>query len=390
MTSLANLVASSLSNNYNKYKVKMQPSLADYTIHRLRPIKNQALLKANDFDCQSDHPAALQVLKEAAQKNDIEAIVSLGKRLFFGDRSPVYFQEGINLIQHAAQQGNGEALCQVACFHALGFLPQDWEKAIQFLVQSAKTGWRPAQGQLIALCPIKSKQKNALSGKKGGDIWQKLANSIDLDCWLASAVTESLSDSPEIKIMPDFISPTMCEWLIEVARPKLERARVYDSVNKKETANETRTNRNAHFTLMMSDVSTLLVQAHIGATIGTSVSHMETIGVLHYAKGEKISPHYDFINPKAADFEQQVGRMGQRRITFIIYLNQNYEGGETSFPKLDVSNKGDVGDAIYFVNIDDGSAPNMDTLHSGNPTTEGEKWIVTQFVREKEVIDIKI
>ena len=175
-----------------------------------------------------------------------------------------------------------------------------------------------------------------------------------------------------------------------LAQSGLQRARVYDASSQQETVSETRTNRSMTFTLMMSDVATLLVQAHIGATIKTPVREMEAIMVLHYARGEEITPHYDFIHPDSRDFHQQIGQMGQRRITFIIYLNDDYSGGETTFPEQGLSNRGHTGDAIYFVNIDAEGQPDLRTLHTGSPPASGEKWIMTQFVREREVINIKI
>ena len=48
-----------------------------------------------------------------------------------------------------------------------------------------------------------------------------------------------------------------------------------------------------------------------------------------------ISNHYDFVDPKSTqDYAGEIARNGQRLITFILYLNDDYEGGETAFPKL--------------------------------------------------------
>ncbi len=70
-------------------------------------------------------------------------------------------------------------------------------------------------------------------------------------------------------------------------------------------------------------------------------------------------------------------------ITFILYLNDDYEGGETAFPTLGFSHKGHIGEGIYFVNALPDMQPDLRMLHAGRPTTRGEKWIVTQFIRNR-------
>jgi prolyl 4-hydroxylase len=45
--------------------------------------------------------------------------------------------------------------------------------------------------------------------------------------------------------------------------------------------------------------------------------------------------------------------------------------------------KGRCGEGIYFVNTVADDAPDLRTLHAGCPTTRGEKWIITQFVRSR-------
>ena len=41
------------------------------------------------------------------------------------------------------------------------------------------------------------------------------------------------------------------------------------------------------------------------------------------------------------------------------------------------------GDGVYFVNALPDMQPDVRTLHAGCPTTRGEKWIITQFIRSR-------
>jgi hypothetical protein len=78
-------------------------------------------------------------------------------------------------------------------------------------------------------------------------------------------------------------------------------------------------------------------------------------------------------------------QQGDRVVTFLVYLNDDYQGGETAFPRLDVSHKGDRGEGLFFVNSEHGRADTR-TLHAGRTPLGGEKWIVSQFVRDRAVL----
>jgi prolyl 4-hydroxylase len=136
----------------------------------------------------------------------------------------------------------------------------------------------------------------------------------------------------------------------------------------------------------MSSVEFLhaLLQARMSAACGVSERMMEGPTVLHYFPGEQIQNHYDFVDPKSTDdYAAEIARNGQRMITFIVYLNEEYAGGETAFPDLGIVHRGHRGEGLYFVNALPDLSPDLRMLHAGRPTTRGEKWIVTQFVRSK-------
>ncbi len=117
---------------------------------------------------------------------------------------------------------------------------------------------------------------------------------------------------------------------------------------------------------------------------GMSERMMEGPTVLHYSPGEQIANHYDFVDPHSTpDYAGEIARNGQRVITFLVYLNDDYDGGETGLPELGFAHKGRKGDSLYFVNALPDMSPDMRALHAGRPTSRGEKWIVTQFVRSR-------
>jgi len=337
------------------------------------------VLEAEQLDAEGQHPAAVARLQAAAGEGDVEAKTRLGKRMILGDRAPNLPKDGVGFIVQAAEAGGAEALALLSVLFALGmYLKQDWRQALNALRLSAEKGWQPARCQLLALA---SDRELVAAGDSGGDYWLKLAATLDFNVWSTAPAANTLSDSPLIRTFPGFLNADACDWLIEKAASRLSRAQVYDSVKRTVTESHTRTNSAAIFNMVETDLVNLLVQMRMAACTGVNFRQFEAATVLHYAEGEQITEHYDFIDPKTPDYARVIREQGQRIITFIVYLNDDYQGGETEFPELGISHKGSRGEGIFFVNaLDDGSSDPR-TLHAGRPPVVGEKWIVTQFIR---------
>jgi prolyl 4-hydroxylase len=135
---------------------------------------------------------------------------------------------------------------------------------------------------------------------------------------------------------------------------------------------------------MEADLVHLMVQTRMSVGCGQPVSHMEASTVLHYAVGQTIGHHYDFVDPAHPSHAEEIKARGHRVATFLVYLNHGYEGGETIFPRIGVRHAGQRGEGLLFVNtLPDGQA-NLRTLHSGEPPISGEKWVFSQFVRDRQ------
>jgi hypothetical protein len=64
-------------------------------------------------------------------------------------------------------------------------------------------------------------------------------------------------------------------------------------------------------------------------------------------------------------------------------LNEGYAGGETDFPRIGYRFKGRTGDALVFGNVEPSGKPDPRTMHAGLPPTSGEKWLLSQWVRDR-------
>jgi len=338
------------------------------------------LAQAEAHDAAGRHGEAINALALGTQAGNLACMRQLGKRLLAGDRAPLLAAEGARFLLDAANRGDAEAAARIAALTALGlYLKPSWQGALHWLVLAAQRGWPAAQGQLLALAEMRA------DAARSPD-WTQLASRLDATQWQTSAPSRELSTDPQVHALDSFISGAVCDWIIERARGRLTRALVYNAVNQEDYASSTRTNSVANISLADIELLDVLLQVKMSHACRIPMSHMEAPAVLHYAVGEEAANHYDFVNPETPDYAAEIARNGQRIMTFLIYLNDDYEGGETHFPTLGVSHKGRRGGALFFVNARPDLQPEMRMLHAGRPPARGEKWIVSQFIRSREVL----
>lgn len=339
--------------------------------------------KAQQCDDAGQHTEAINHLVAGVRKNDVEAYTRLGKRLLVGDRAPLLTNDGLGFLVDASKRGGAEAAALLSVLFGIGLSPRHGlAAAFDSLVLAAERGWPQAQAQIALLAGA----PGAASEPGPAGSWRQLAKAIDLAAWQTPLPGTDLNDAPLIRSFPDFLGPAACRWLIERARPLLSRALVYEALAKQTMVHPTRTNNAATFNVLNADFVCLLMQRRMCACLGLPFSQLEAAVVLHYAEGREITEHFDFVDPKAPNYEQEIAEKGQRIVTFLVYLNDDYAGGETEFTRLGITRKGRTGEGLFFSNaLEDGSS-DVRTLHAGRPTTQGEKWIVSQFVRNRPVL----
>jgi prolyl 4-hydroxylase len=361
-------------------------------------IASAALLAARAHDAAGRHNDAINTLAGATRAGDLQAMSELGHRLLIGDRAPRLIPHALSFITEAARGGEGRALARVAALTAAGaHVPQDWPKALRLLGEAAAAGDESARGQLRCLQthaptaagdesahgPLNSPAAAVIAPRESTERhadWRALAARVRLDEWLCPAPSVPLH--AKVHQIPNLVPASVCAWLISRAHGRLEPAKVYDAVIKRDMVHEMRTNTLANFDYATLDVVQFLVQARMAHSCGYRIQHFEAPMILHYDVGQQITPHFDFIDVNAPDYDQQIREQGQRMITFLLYLNEDYSGGETTFPKLAIANRGKLGDGLYFINAHENRAPDRTMLHIGSPPTAGEKWIVSQFIRD--------
>jgi len=338
--------------------------------------------RAEQCDAAGAHSDAITHLASGTRKHDVEAMTRLGKRLLVGDRAPCLPKDGAGLITEAGTRGGAEAAAVLAVLYAVGASRgRGVQAGLESLIVAAERGWVHAQSQLRVLAAEDSSDEGTALAVD----WRALGQRIDLAGWQTAPGATDLNGSPLVRTYPKFASPHVCRWLIERSRGRLSRALVYEALSREVMARPTRTNTAAVFNLTDTDFVFVLAQLRMSACLGVPLRHFEASTVLHYDVGEEITEHYDFIDPNIPSYAEEIAQQGERVVTFLVYLNDDYGEGHTAFPRLGISHKGTCGEGIYFVNAVDGKADTR-TLHAGRTPAGGEKWIVSQFVRNRPLL----
>jgi prolyl 4-hydroxylase len=125
------------------------------------------------------------------------------------------------------------------------------------------------------------------------------------------------------------------------------------------------------------------VFARICAELGFRPSTGERMQGQRYGPGQQFKPHHDFIRPDRPHWQHQAKLGGQRTWTAMIFLNVPQEGGDTNFPAASLRLSPSLGTLIAWHNLTESGEPNHFSLHEGCAVTSGEKYIVTQWFRER-------
>lgn len=314
---------------------------------------------------------AVQLLWQASRRGDVNCMSLLGAQLISGRGVRPDLQAGARLIMEAAERG-GPYACALASI--LMAVRRDWPRALDYLQRGAELGHEPARAQLRFLARLKGDARPQPSA------WSQLRRRIDVTAWSASPPRRALSVDPSIEVVEGFLTPDVCDWLVQRGRERLAPAKVLDA-NMRLVRSQIRSNSAAAFALIHMDLVMMLIWERVASAWGLSFTALEGPQVLHYAVGQQFAPHEDFLYPEIPDQAADIAARGQRAQTLLVYLNEGFEGGETDFPTLGLKFKGRKGDALMFANVLVDGSPDRRMRHAGLPPTAGEKWLLSQWIR---------
>ncbi|TNE67305.1 MAG: 2OG-Fe(II) oxygenase [Alphaproteobacteria bacterium] len=191
-----------------------------------------------------------------------------------------------------------------------------------------------------------------------------------------------LNLEPRIYTIDNFIDGVECSHLIARAKSRnLKRGEV--SGDDASVVSAGRTN-DMCWLEHEADEATKRIAARVAGLIGMPLSHAESIQMIRYSPGAEYKAHFDAFDPTTAAGKRNWEPGGQRLITALGYLTNVTKGGETAFPKLDITIPPERGKLLVFHNCEPGTVNRHPlSLHAGCPVIEGEKWAFNLWFRER-------
>ena len=180
-------------------------------------------------------------------------------------------------------------------------------------------------------------------------------------------------DEPLVVVLGSLLDDEECDALIQLSKDRLERSKIGTT----REVSDIRTSSGAFLTDVKNEV-VMRVENRIASMIGIPVEHGEGLHILQYKPGQEYKEHFDYFASTSKSASNN------RIATVVMYLNDVEEGGQTYFPKLNLSVYPKKGMAVYFEYFYNDQALNELTLHGGAPVVQGEKWIATQWIRRKK------
>ena len=293
---------------------------------------------------------AVLLVNQVAALGDPEAVFTLAEMKWRGGMVPQDPVQGRDLYRRAGELGHARAAATYTNLLANGVAgDRDWPLALRRLAKEARTDPRRREA-------LKLLERMKIDEK--GDP-------------LSPAEREPLSDSPVVVLLPGLFSGAECDYLVKLAEPGYMPSTVYDA-QRRLVRDPIRTSDASTIHWQIEDPAVHALNRRLAAATGTTAEQGEALQILRYRPGQQYRSHFDFV--QRSD--------NQRSQTALVYLNHDYEGGETCFVKADLKVKGRKGDALQFVNaLPDGNIDPM-SQHAGLPVERGTKLLASRWIRD--------
>lgn len=190
----------------------------------------------------------------------------------------------------------------------------------------------------------------------------------------------TIINNPKIDIfkIENFLTKEECDEIIkEIDKSELNLSATQEGNNK--VINSNRTSKTCYFknNKLIDDL-----EIRVAKSIGINDKYSEGVQAQKYEVGNEFKLHTDYLSNL---FQEG----NQRTYTYMIYLNDVEEGGDTTFPYTYLNFKPKTGTALIWNNLNKDGSGNIYTHHQGKPIIKGSKYILTIWFKEKEFKESK-
>lgn len=185
--------------------------------------------------------------------------------------------------------------------------------------------------------------------------------------------------NPPVFAVENFLTPFECSFLAEAAKDAFGPAPVVGKGVGE--VSPSRTSSTCY--LAREDLPDYMRKVTL--LTGKPVEHCELPQVGRYFPSQQYLQHFDAFDLSNEDGRRFASNGGQRTVTVLVYLNDVYQGGATSFPALGLQVQPRQGTAVvFFPATVDGLLDKM-VLHAALPAIE-TKYVSQVWIRQSEYV----
>ena len=189
-------------------------------------------------------------------------------------------------------------------------------------------------------------------------------------------------NNPLLFTIDDLLAEDVLENLIaDVEQLPFEKAKVVPAVGETESRETFRRKAaTCGLAVMQSKAAWSFISA-VSGIVRLHPAQAEDLSCVKYGLGELYDAHHDTFNEET--LTKMTPEAGNRILTAILYLNDVEEGGQTSFPELNLSIEPKRNRLLVFSTTHTGTEQSLDcSKHMAEPVIKGRKLITNLWFRK--------
>ena len=184
----------------------------------------------------------------------------------------------------------------------------------------------------------------------------------------------------EIFTIDNFATDEECDHLCSLILANHSRSMVSGQGDKASVVDDFRTSSTS--TLDTNDPIVSNINTRMTLEVDMPVENGESVQGQLYEVGQQFKHHHDYFMDNS--YNNHCLSSGQRVWTFMLYLNDVEEGGETNFKEINQSFTPKKGMAVVWRDSHGTGKENPASLHAGMSVIKGQKMVITKWFRENK------
>lgn len=183
-----------------------------------------------------------------------------------------------------------------------------------------------------------------------------------------------------IRTVDNFLTEQECKEVISLIEENNQRSSIAGEEKNTRIITKNRTSNTSFLSNKNTTVN--FIKEKISKILNIDIKQIESLQGIKYISGQYFLPHRDGY--EGIRKQNLTKESGNRIWSLLIYLNEDYEGGETGFPLLNLDIKPKKGMALMWHNLKENGDLLDESLHEGKLVVSGTKYIITTCIRERE------